>query len=90
MGSRLGGNAREKPARIQRNHLFMVSVSSWFYFILFNQQEIVLPFCLRDKGKPAPDFFPFIPENDLLMSSSGEKVTLLSVKNSHSLRSWRY
>ena len=82
--------------------LFMVFVRSWFYFILFNQQAIVLPFCLGDKGKTAPDFFPFIPENDLLMSSPGEKDvtlyvkrsivqhTLLSVKNSHSLRSWRY
>ena len=82
--------------------LFMVFVSSWFYFILFNQQAIVLPICLGDKGKTAPDFFPFIPENDLLMSSPGEKDvtymfkrsivqhTSLSVKNSLSLRSWRY
>ena len=38
----------------------MVSVSSWFYFILFKQEAIVLPFCLGDKEKTAPDFFPFI------------------------------
>ena len=80
----------------------MVIVRSWFYFILFNQQAIFLPFCLGANGETAPDFFPFIPENDLLMSSPGEKDvtlyvkrsivqhTLLSVKNSHSLRSWRY
>ena len=69
--------------------LFVVLVSSWFYFILYNQRAIVLPFCLGDKGKTAPDFFPFIPENDLLMSSPGEndvvkrsivQHTLLSVK----------
>ena len=83
-------NMLNKMYKETKEFEFIVSVSSWFYFILFNQEAIVLPFCLGDKEKTATDFFPFIPANDLLMSSPGEKVTWLSVKNSHSLPSWRY
>ena len=80
----------------------MVFVRSWSYFILFNQQAIVLPFCLGDKGKTAPDFFSFYPgkwSSDVLARRKGcnryvkrsiVQHTLLSVKNSHSLLSWRY